>query len=134
MSVILNFFFIPLICITYKLYERMVLARISPGYKDTIITGAVFVDLTTAYDIANHRILLLKVAKIAYNAPAARIMQSLISNRMFRVEMDDKKSRWRFLPQRSWPVGPKSRPSLTSMPTDNQRRKQPLSGYPSKEL
>ena len=108
---------ISLLCITYKLYERMVLARISPsvehltrpdpswqillrlttdltqyiedGYEDAMITRAVFVDLTAAYDTVNHRILLLKVTK---NVPAVKIIQSLLSNIMFHVEMDSEKS------------------------------------------
>ncbi|GFR83311.1 RNA-directed DNA polymerase from mobile element jockey-like [Elysia marginata] len=83
---------ISLLCILYKLYERMIMARMSltveenltpdqagfrpgrstcgqllnlsqyieDGFEEKRITGTVFVDLTAAYDTANHKILLLK--------------------------------------------------------------------------
>ena len=62
---------------------------IEDGYEDAMITRAVFVDLTAAYDTVNHRILLLKVTK---NVPAVKIIQSLLSNIMFYLEMDCEKS------------------------------------------
>ena len=112
---------------TLRMYERMVMARISPrveeeltqdqagfrpgrstcgqllnltqyiedGFETKDITGTVFVDLTAAYDTVNHRILLLKVAKMMRNKPIVNIIKSLLSNRRFFVEMDGKKSRWR---------------------------------------
>ncbi|KAK3889698.1 hypothetical protein Pcinc_006264 [Petrolisthes cinctipes] len=67
---------------------------IEDGNETTQITGAVLVDLTAAYDTVNHRILLLKLAKIIRNTNIVRIIQSLLGNRLFFVEMDGKKSRW----------------------------------------
>ena len=104
---------IPLLCILYKVYERMILARISQkveehlspdqagfcpgrsccdqllnltqhiedGFEKKQITGTVFVDLTVAYDIVNHRKFLLKVAKVTHNTKIVSIIQSLMSNR-----------------------------------------------------
>ncbi len=85
---------ISLLCLLYKLYERMILSRICETVEDNLsadqagfrpghsycsqalnltqyiedgfetkqITGAVFVDLTTAYNTVNHRAFILKVA------------------------------------------------------------------------
>ena len=118
---------ISLLSILYKMYERMILARISPtveekltpdqagfrpgksccdqllnltqfiedGFEKKLITGTVFVDLTAAYDTVNHRILLLKVAKTIGNKTIVGIIQSLLKNRRFFVEMDGRKSRWK---------------------------------------
>ena len=40
---------------------------IEDGFELGKITGAVFVDLTAAYDTVNHRLLLLKLAKVIRN-------------------------------------------------------------------
>ena len=117
---------ISLLCILYKLYERMIMARISPtveeqltpdqagfrpgrsccdqllnltqfiedGFERKQITGAVFVDLTAAYDTVNHSLLINKVAKCVKNSRIVKIIQSLLANRRFFVEMDGKKIRW----------------------------------------
>ncbi len=117
---------ISLICILYKLYERMILPRIQSivednltadqadfrpgrsccsqvlnltqyiedGFETRQITGAVFVDLTAAYDTVNHRALLLKVAQMMQNSIIVRITESLLVNRCFYVQMDGKKSSW----------------------------------------
>ena len=68
---------------------------IEDGYEEKNITGTVFVDLTAAYDTVNHRILLLKVARMVKNKTIVNIIKSLLSNRRFFVEMDGRKSRWR---------------------------------------
>ncbi|KAK3885135.1 hypothetical protein Pcinc_010617 [Petrolisthes cinctipes] len=117
---------ISLLCIIYKLYECMILARILPPVEEHLsvdqagfrpgrsfcsqvlnlsqyiedmfenkqITGAVFVDLMAAYDTVNHRALIFKAAQIVQNSTMVRIIESLLSNRRFHVEMDGKKSRW----------------------------------------
>ena len=101
---------ISLLSIPYKLYERMIMSRMSPtveqqlspdqagfrpgrsccdqllnltqyiedGFETKQITGAVFVDLTAAYDTVNHRILLLKIAKVIKNKRIVRIIESLL--------------------------------------------------------
>ena len=116
---------ISLLCILYKLFERLILARIQPiveqhlspdqagfrpgrsccsqilnltqyiedGYETKQITGAVFVDLTAAYDTVNHRALLFKVAKMVKNTTIVHIIESLLSNHRYFVEMDGKQSR-----------------------------------------
>ena len=118
---------ISLLCVLYKLYERLILARISPivedqltddqsgfregrscagqvlnltqyiedGYERKNITGAVFIDLSAAYDTINHRAHLLKVGQTLKNSKMVSIIESLLRNRRFFVEMDGGKSRWR---------------------------------------
>ena len=68
---------------------------IEDGFQEGKITGAVFVDLTAAYDTINHRLLLTKVAKVIRNSSIVSIIQSLLTNRRFYVEMGGKQSRWR---------------------------------------
>ena len=142
---------ISLLCILYKLYERMIMARISPaveeqltpdqagfrpgrsccdqllnltqfiedGFQKKLITGTVFVDLTAAYDTVNHRLLLSKVAKCVKNSRIVRIIQSLLSNRRFFVEMDGKKSRWR-TQKNGLPQGSVLAPMLFNIYTNDQ--------------
>ena len=68
---------------------------IEDGYETRNITGAVFIDLTAAYDTINHRALLLKVGQMIKNTKIVHIIESLLRNRRFFVEMDGKQSRWR---------------------------------------
>ncbi|GFR65806.1 LOW QUALITY PROTEIN: retrovirus-related Pol polyprotein from type-1 retrotransposable element R1 4 [Elysia marginata] len=68
---------------------------IEDGFEEKQIFGTVFVDLTEAYDTVNHKILLLKVAKMIKNKKIVSIIQTLLKNRRFFVEMDGRKSRWR---------------------------------------
>ena len=65
------------------------------GFELGEITGAVFVDLTAAYDTVNHRLLLLKLAKVFHNSSIVWIIQSLLSNRLFFVEIGGRRNRWR---------------------------------------
>ena len=138
-------------CILYKLYECLVLSRISPrveeeltkdqagfrpgrstcdqllnltqfiedGYETKNVTGTVFVDLTAAYDTVNHRILLLKVAKMTRNRNTVNIIRSLLSNRRFFVEMDGRKSRWR-KQKNGLPQGSVLAPTLFNIYTNDQ--------------
>ena len=118
---------ISLLCVLYKLHERLILTRITltveshltpdqcgfrsgrscvgqvlnltqfieDGFQTGQVTGAVFIDLTAAYDTVNHRALLLKLGKMIQNSAIVRIVESLLKNRRFYVEMEGKKSRWR---------------------------------------
>ena len=56
---------------------------IEDGFEKKLITGGVFVDLTAAYDTVNHRALL----------PIVHIVESLLTNRYYFVEMEGKRSR-----------------------------------------
>ena len=117
---------ISLLCILYKLYERLILTRITPtvehhltpdqsgfregrscdgqvlnlaqfiedGFEAGQVTGAVFIDLTAAYDTINHRCLLMKVGQMIKNNKVVDILRSILQNRRFFVEIDGKQSRW----------------------------------------
>ena len=50
-------------------------------------------DLTAAYDTVNHRMRLLKLAKVVRNTKIVKFVQSLLVKQCFFVEMDGKKSR-----------------------------------------
>ncbi len=151
---------ISLLCILYKLYERMILSRIqttveeklSPdqagfrpgrsccgqvlnltqyiedGFETKQITGAVLVDLTAAYDTVNHRALILKVAQTIQNSAMVHIIESLLSNRRFFVEMDGKKSRW-FIQNNGLPQGSVLAPTLFNMYTNDQPQFQEINRY-----
>ena len=92
---------------------------IEDGYETKDITGTVFVDLTAAYDTVNHRILLLKVARMIKNKNIVNILRSLLSNRRFFVEMDGRKSRWR-LQKNGLPQGSVLAPTLFNIYTNDQ--------------
>ena len=82
-------------------------------------TGTVFVDLTAAYDTVNHRILLLKVAKMTKNTKIVGVIQSLLRNRRFFVEMDGRKSRWK-TQKNGLPQGSVLSPTLFNIYTNDQ--------------
>ena len=142
---------ISLLCTLYKLYERLILTRISPtvdeqlspdqagfrpgrsccgqvlnltqyiedGYENKTITGAVFVDLTAAYDTVNHRAVLLKLARTIKNNTIVRVIESLLTNRRFFVEMNGKHSRWR-IQKNGLPQGSVLAPMLFNIYTNDQ--------------
>ena len=59
------------------------------------MTGAVFVDLSAAYDTVNHRILKTKIYQITDDKTMTTLLGTLLKNRMFYVALNQKKSRWR---------------------------------------
>ena len=69
--------------------------HIENEFEKILITGAVFVDLSAAYNTANHRLLLSKILNITKNFRFTELMQSLLSNRQYFVSSCGKSSRWR---------------------------------------
>ena len=67
-------------------------------------SGAAFVDLSAAYDIVNHRILIQKIFHTMRDIPLCRVIQTTLSSRRFYVQLNYEHSRWRKqkngLPQR----------------------------------
>ena len=79
--------------------------HIEDGYQRGMITGAAFVFLSTAYDTVNHRFLTQKLYNITQDSQLCRVLQNMLSNRRFYVELNNERSRWRIqtnvLPQGS---------------------------------
>ena len=118
---------ISLLCHPYKLFERLLLGRLTPvvepkiipqqagfregksttgqllnltqdiedGFEKRLVTGAVFVDLSAAYDTVNHRILMTKIYQMTDDKAMTTLLGTLLKNRMFYVALNQKKSRWR---------------------------------------
>ena len=60
-----------------------------------MITGAAFVDLSAAYDTAQHRLMIRKLMDMTGDIDLCQVIRGLLSNRPFFVQLNDKKSRWR---------------------------------------
>ena len=79
--------------------------RIDDGYKEGMITGTAFVDLSAAYDTLNHRLLIQKLYNTTLDSQLCRVINNLLSDRRFYVELNNERSRWRIqkngLPQGS---------------------------------
>ena len=69
--------------------------HIEDGFEKRLVTGAVFVDLSAAYDTVNHRILMTKIYQMADNKAMTTLVGTFLKNRMFYVALNQKKSRWR---------------------------------------
>ena len=68
---------------------------IEDGFEEGLITGAAFVDLSAAYDTVNHRILTRKVFEMTKDVKLTQLIQNLLSNRRFYVNLNGTRSRWR---------------------------------------
>lgn len=127
---------ISLLSTAYKLFERLLLARIEPiidkvlpveqagfrenrsccdqvltfttyvenGYQSKIKSGAVFLDLSAAYDTVWKNDLLFKLSKILKCKGILRLIDQMLSNRKFKVVLNGKESHFKYL-QNSLPQG-----------------------------
>lgn len=69
--------------------------HIENGFQEGLITGAVFIDLTAAYDTINVRLLVGKLYDVIEDAQMTNMIANLLRNRRFQVEFQGKRSRWR---------------------------------------
>ena len=69
--------------------------HIEDGYEKCLITGAVFVDLSAAYDTVNHRRLLSKVLERTGDIHLTDLIRTMLESRRSFVVLNRKKSRWR---------------------------------------
>jgi len=77
---------------------------IEKGFQKKLKTGAVFLDLSCAYDTVWKRGLLLKLAKILRCKTSLRLIDNILSDRKFRVHLNGKVSKYKFL-QNGLPQG-----------------------------
>ena len=95
--------------------------HIEDGFQTKKITGAVFVDLTAAYDTVNHRLLLQKVLKMTNDLHLTQFLGEMLSNRRFFVLLNNKKSRLR-LQKNGLPQGSVLAPFFYNIYTNDQPR------------
>ena len=62
--------------------------HIEDGFEKRLVTGAVFLDLSTAYDTVNHRILMTKIYQMTDDKAMTTIFDTLLKNTMFYVALN----------------------------------------------
>ena len=92
---------------------------IEDGFEKGLVTGAAFVDLSAAYDTVNHRILVRKLHELTQDANLTHLVQSMLSNRCFFVDLNGKRSRWR-RQKNGLPQGSVLAPLLFNVYTNDQ--------------
>ena len=92
--------------------------HIEDGYEKRLITGAVFVDLSAAYDTVNHRRFLSKVLEMTGDVPLTDLIRIMLENRRFFVVLNGK-SRWR-RQRNGLPQGSVLAPMLFNIYTNDQ--------------
>ena len=93
--------------------------HIEDGYQESMITGTAIVDLSATYDTVNHRLLIQKLLNITQDSTLCRVIQNLLSNRRFYVELNNERSRWR-LQKNGLPQGSVLSPTLFNRYTNDQ--------------
>ena len=69
--------------------------HIEDGFQKGLVTGAVFVDLSAAYDTVNHRLLLKKILELTKDLALTDLIGALLKDRRFFVVLNNKQCRWR---------------------------------------
>ena len=93
--------------------------HIEDGYEEGMITGTAFVDLSAAYDTVNHRLLIQKLYNTTLDSQLCRVIQNLMSDQRFYVELNNERSRWR-IQKNGLPQGSVLSPTLFNIYTNDQ--------------
>ena len=93
--------------------------HIEDGCQRGMITGASFVDLAAAYDTVNHRTLIQKLYNLTQDSHLCRVLQNMLPNRKFYVELNHERSRWR-IQKNGLPQGSVLSPILFNIYTNDQ--------------
>ena len=72
-------------------------------FEKGMVTGAIFVDLSAAYNTINHRKLLHKLLEIAKDSSLTKFTQTMLSNQRFYVILNAKRSKWRNQKKMAYP-------------------------------
>jgi len=71
--------------------------HVENGFQNKIKSGAVFLDLSSAYDTDWKKGLLLKMAKIVKCKKTLELLECMLSDRKFKVFLNGKASKYRYL-------------------------------------
>ena len=93
--------------------------HIEDGFEKRLVTGAVFVDLSVAYDTVNHRIFMTKIYQMTDDKAMTTLHGTLLKSRMCYVALNQKKSCWR-QQRNGLPQGSVLAPLLYNIYTNDQ--------------
>ena len=93
--------------------------HIEDGYHKCLTTGAVFVDLSAAYDTVNHRRILSKMLEMTGYVHLTDLICTMLESRRIFVMLTGKKSRWR-RQRNGLPQGSVQSPMLFNNYTNDQ--------------